>query len=112
MTCSHEHTHHGAARTLVVLREKWTIQLLHHIVQGNKRFGQLQRAMKGISPKTLMVRLRELEAAGILSRKVFPGFPLHVEYSTTERGEALGKVIRAMDEWGGQAEENQAHSTS
>ena len=99
MDCLHEHTHEGAATTLRVLGEKWTIQLLHHIVQGNNRFGQLQRAMKGISPKTLMVRLRELEEVGILTRKVFPGFPLHVEYSATERGKALGKVLRAMDEW-------------
>src|SRR6266487_4232061 len=99
MECSHEHTHEGAATTLSVLGEKWTIQLLHHIVQGNNRFGQLQRAMTGISPKTLTVRLRALEEAGILTRKVFPGFPLHVEYAATERGEALGKVIRAMDDW-------------
>jgi len=86
-----------------VLGEKWTIQLLHHLVQGNNRFGQLQRAMEGISPKTLMFRLRALEDAGILTRKVFPGLPLHVEYSPTEKGKALGKVIRAMDEWGEKA---------
>ncbi len=100
MECSHEHTHEGAATTLSVLGEKWTLHLLHQTVQGNNRFGQLQRAMTGISPKTLTVRLRALEEAGILTRKVFPGFPLHVEYAATERGEALGKVIRAMDDWG------------
>jgi DNA-binding HxlR family transcriptional regulator len=105
MECSHEHTHEGAATTLSVLGEKWTIQLLHHIVQGNNRFGQLQRAMTGISPKTLMVRLRELEEAGILTRDVFPGYPLHVEYAATERGQALGNVIKAMDDWGEKAEE-------
>ena len=53
-----------------------------------------------------MVRLRELEEAGILIRNVFPGYPLHVEYALTERGEALGNVIRAMDDWGEQAEEH------
>ena len=105
MNCSREHTHDGAATTLRVLGEKWTIQLLHQIMQGNNRFGQLQRAMTGISPKTLMLRLRELEEAGILTRKVFPGYPLHVDYAATERGKALGNVIRAMDDWGAQAEE-------
>jgi len=50
-------------------------------------------------------RLRELEEAGILTRKVFPGYPLHVEYAATERGQALGNVIRAMDDWGEKAEE-------
>jgi DNA-binding HxlR family transcriptional regulator len=108
MDCSHEHTHDGAATTLRVLGEKWTLQLLHQIVLGNTRFGQLQRAMTGISPKTLMLRLRELEEAGILTRKVFPGYPLHVEYAATERGKALGNVIWAMDDWGEQAEEHPA----
>jgi DNA-binding HxlR family transcriptional regulator len=108
MNCSHEHTHEGAARTLSVLGEKWTIQLLHQIVQGSTRFGQLQRAMPGISPKTLMVRLRELEEAGILTRNVLPGYPLHVEYAATERGKALSNVIRAMDDWGERAEERPA----
>ena len=56
--------------------------------------------MKGISAKTLTFRLRELEQAGILTRKVFPGLPLHVEYALTEKGKQLGKVIQAMDEWG------------
>ena len=106
MDCSHEHIHEGAAKTLNMLGEKWTIQLLHQIVQGNNRFSQLQRVMTGISPKTLMVRLRGLEEAGILTRNVFPGYPLHVEYAATERGKALGKVIQALDDWGEQTEEH------
>ena len=106
MDCSHEHTHNGAAITLSMLGEKWTLQLLHQIVQGNTRFGQLQRAMTGISSKILMVRLRELEDAGILTRNVFAGYPLHVEYAATERGKALCEVIQAMDNWGERAEEH------
>jgi len=66
--------------------------------EGNIHFGQLQGAMAGISPKTLMVRLRELEEAGMLTRKVFPGYSLQVEYAATARGKALGKVIRALED--------------
>jgi len=62
--------------------------------------------MTGISAKILMVRLREMEEAGILTRRVFPGYPLHVEYAVTERGEVLGNVIRAMGAWGERAEEH------
>jgi DNA-binding HxlR family transcriptional regulator len=51
MDCSHEHTHEGAATTLSLIGEKWTIPLLHQIVQWNNRFGQLQRAMTEISQK-------------------------------------------------------------
>jgi DNA-binding HxlR family transcriptional regulator len=104
MKCSQEHHHCGAAKTLKVLGDKWTLPLLHHIAQGKNRFGQLQRLMKGISAKTLTFRLRELEQAGILTRKVFPGLPLHVEYALTEKGKALGKVMLMMDEWGEKAE--------
>ncbi len=105
MHCSHEHNHCGAAKTLSLLGEKWTLPLLHHIVQGKNRFGQLQRSMKGISAKSLTFRLRELERAGILTRNVFPGLPLHVEYALTEKGQELGNVMQAMDAWGEQAEE-------
>ena len=105
MDCSQEHGHCGAAKTLSMLAEKWTLPLLHHVVQGTNRFGQLQRVMKDISAKSLTFRLRALEQAGLLTRKVFPGFPLHVEYILTEKGKQLGEVIRAMDEWGEKAEE-------
>ena len=56
--------------------------------------------MKGVSAKTLTFRLQELEDAGILTRNVFPGLPLHVEYDLTEKGKALGNVLFMMDEWG------------
>lgn len=99
MDCSQEHHHCEAAKTLSLLAEKWTLPLLHHLVQGNNRFGQLQRVMKGISAKSLTFRLRALEQAGILTRNVFPGLPLHVEYVLTEKGKRLGNVLQAMDEW-------------
>lgn len=74
--------------------------LLHNLFEGNNRFGQLQRSMKGISPKTLSLRLQELEQEGIIKKKVFAEVPLHVEYSLTKKGQTLSEVFRAMDEWG------------
>jgi DNA-binding HxlR family transcriptional regulator len=68
--------------------------------------------MKGISAKSLTLRLRELEQAGILNRNVFPGLPLHVEYALTEKGKALGKVMLAMDEWGEKQEEAEQEAAS
>ena len=110
--CLQEHSHCGAAKTLKVLGERWTLPLLHHIIQGKNRFGQLQRVMKGISAKSLTFRLRELEQAGVLTRNVFPGLPLHVEYALTEKGKALGKVMLAMDEWGEKQEEAEQEAAS
>lgn len=98
--CADEHLHEGFERTLHVLGDKWTIALLHHLVQGRNRFGALQRSMQGISPKTLSLRLRRLEAEGIVTRKIYPEVPLHIEYRLTARGRALHTVIEAMDDWG------------
>jgi DNA-binding HxlR family transcriptional regulator len=100
MKCVHQHDHHGFERTLDVVGDKWTMELLHQLVPGNNRFGLLHRTMKGISPKTLSFRLRQLEIQGIITRKVFAELPPHVEYSLTPRGRSLQKVIQAMDEWG------------
>ena len=100
MKCLSDHDHCPGQKTMKIIGSKWTIMLIHHIRQGRNRFGQLQRALEGISTKTLTYRLQELEDEGILTRKVFPGLPLHVEYYLTEKGMMLGKVISSMDEWG------------
>ena len=88
------------SKTLKVIGSKWTMLLLHNLFEGNNRFGQLQRSMKGISPKTLSLRLQELEHEGIISKKVFAEVPLHVEYFLTKKGKTLEDVFRAMDDWG------------
>ncbi len=98
--CAAEHDHSGLAKTLAVIGDKWTIALIHHLFQGQNRLGQLLRAMDGISPKTLSLRLKKLEQGGLVRREVFPEVPLHVEYYPTEKGRSLHRVIQAMDEWG------------
>lgn len=74
--------------------------LLHNLFEGHTRFGQLQRSMEGISPKTLSLRLQELEKEGIISKKVFAEIPLHVEYSLTKKGKSLQDIFDAMEQWG------------
>lgn len=88
------------AKTLKIIGGKWTMLLLHNIFEGNKRFGELQRALQGISSKTLSIRLQELEEAGIISKKIFAEVPLHVEYSMTEKGKSLGLIFDQMAKWG------------
>jgi DNA-binding HxlR family transcriptional regulator len=90
----------GVAKTLKIMGSKWTALILHNIFEGKHRFGELQREMSGISPKTLSQRLQELEAEGIISRTVFAEVPLHVEYNLTDRGTSLGEVFAKMMEWG------------
>lgn len=86
--------------TIGIIQAKWTLFILRELLSGTKRFGQLRKSLDGVSPKTLSTRLRGLETAGILSRKVYPEVPLKVEYTLTKKGAKLGDVIQAMNKWG------------
>lgn len=88
------------AKTLRIIGSKWTMMILHNMFEGKKRFGELQRALVTISPKTLSQRLDELEKARIVKRKVFTEIPLHVEYTLTDKGQSLKKVFNDLADWG------------
>jgi len=90
----------GVTNTLKVIGSKWTVLILRDLIEGKKRFGELQRSLTGISPKTLSLRLRELEREKIIKKKIFAEIPLHVEYSLTEKGNSLNEIICAMRNWG------------
>lgn len=94
--------HHdcGVNKTLKIIGSKWTMHLLHNLFDGPKRFGELQRNADGISPKTLTLRLRELEKDRIIIKKVFAEIPLHVEYSLTDKGKSLKEIFTKMEHWG------------
>ena len=94
------HANCAVAKTLKVVGSKWTMLILHNIFAGKKRFGELQRALPGISPKTLSLRLQELEKEDIIHKKVFAEVPLHVEYSLTEKGKSLRGIFRSLENWG------------
>jgi DNA-binding HxlR family transcriptional regulator len=87
-------------KTIKIIGSKWTVLILRELCEGTKRFGELQRSLTGISPKTLSLRLQELEKHGIIKKKVFKEIPLHVEYSLTPRGESLRAIIDQMRAWG------------
>jgi DNA-binding HxlR family transcriptional regulator len=90
----------GLEKTLKIIGSKWTINILHNLFTGKKRFGQLQELLAGISSKTLSIRLQELEKEKIISKKVFAEIPLHVEYSLTRKGESLEDIFQQMTHWG------------
>jgi DNA-binding HxlR family transcriptional regulator len=94
--------HCPVERTVNVIGGKWTLLILRDLFDGTKRFGELRASLTGISPKTLTERLRLLEQDQIVERKIYPEVPPRVEYSLTERGQALGTIIEAMREWGTQ----------
>ncbi len=85
---------------LTVLGGKWTILLVHELMEGPKRFGELRRAIPEASAKMLTMRLRDLETAGILEREVFAEVPPHVEYHLTPKGQSLRTAIEELRTWG------------
>ncbi|MCR9253214.1 MAG: helix-turn-helix transcriptional regulator [bacterium] len=79
---------------------KWKPILIHLIRKGANRFSVLERGIDGITKQMLTKQLRELEADGILERKIYPVIPPKVEYFFTSYGESLFPVIDAMSNWG------------
>lgn len=87
-------------KTMEIIQGKWTLLILRDLMGGSRRFGELRRSLNGVSPRTLSVRLRELEAEGILTRRIYAEVPPRVEYRLTEKGAGLKSVIGAMARWG------------
>lgn len=87
-------------KALSVLGGKWTFLIIRDLFCGKRRFGELRKSLCGISPKTLSLRLKELEDQGIVIRTPYATIPPTVEYSLTEKGRSLEKIIKEMKLWG------------
>ena len=90
--------------TIEAIGGRWKVLIIHHLIEGKQRFGELTRLLGGVSARTLTRQLRELEASGIVYRKVFQAIPPKVEYSLTPLGKKLHPVLDAMHKWGEQVE--------
>lgn len=86
--------------TLKVIGGKWKPLILYFVSVDVNRFGQLQRMMPGCSKRMMTTQLRELEADGIINRKVYAEVPPKVEYTLTEKGESLRPLFRLLSKWG------------
>src|SRR5262245_40630038 len=86
--------------TLDVIGGKWKPLILWWLHQRTCRFAELRRLIPGITEKMLTQHLRELEADGILDRRVHGTVPPKVEYSLTEYGRALERALQTICEWG------------
>ena len=69
-------------------------------MDGTKRFGELKKSIGSISQKVLTSNLREMEADGLVNRKVYAEVPPRVEYTLTDTGYSLKPILDAMVEWG------------
>src|SRR5205085_11272825 len=87
-------------RTADVVGGSWTLVLVRDLAEGCSRFCELERALAGISPRTLSLRLRALEEEGIVERRTYAEVPPRVEYELTAKGRDLLPIIESMREYG------------
>jgi DNA-binding HxlR family transcriptional regulator len=83
-------------QTADLLERRWQLSIIYAALSGAMRFSEFAEAIRGISPRMLSERLRDLERAGLVERKVIPSSPPTVEYRLTARGRRLGPLIEAM----------------
>jgi DNA-binding HxlR family transcriptional regulator len=79
---------------------KWKGLIIYNLMDGTLRFNELMRRVGTVTQRSLTKQLRELEADGIVDRKVFAVVPPRVDYSLTSKGQSLREVILALREWG------------
>ncbi|GAA2450952.1 helix-turn-helix domain-containing protein [Actinomadura vinacea] len=90
----------GLDAAIAVMGGKWKGLILFALHEGPVRFGQLRRAVPGISERVLILQLREMEASGLVHREVYHQVPPKVEYSLTDFGQSLNTALGPLGEWG------------
>ncbi len=86
-------------RAAELLERRWLISVVCASLAGALRFNEFRQAVEGIPPRTLSERLRELEQAGLLERRLIDASPPYAEYRLTVRGRRLAPVVEAVRNW-------------
>ena len=86
--------------TLMLIGDKWKVLILRDLMSGTKRFGELKKSIGHVTQKVLTAQLRDMEAKGLLTRKVYAEVPPRVEYTLTATGYSLRPILDSMVAWG------------
>jgi DNA-binding HxlR family transcriptional regulator len=95
-------TEHLCARfqsAVDLLGKRWTPLIVQQLLERPRRYSELAEVLDVVSEKMLTERLKELEGAEVVERRVHPGQPVRVEYHLTQKGKALGRVISGLERW-------------
>jgi DNA-binding HxlR family transcriptional regulator len=90
----------GVEQAARLLGDKWTLVVLRDLGSGAKHFSELETLATGISPRTLVARLRNLEDAGLVTRDRQKGLPPRVVYDLTPKGRDALPVVEALRRYG------------
>jgi DNA-binding HxlR family transcriptional regulator len=109
--CAQSHTAQSEGETRVagccplyheaveLVGRRWTGAILRVLMEGPLRFSEIAQAVPELSDRLLSERMKELEARGIVARRVIPGPPLRVEYELSKMGHELGPALGELERW-------------
>jgi DNA-binding HxlR family transcriptional regulator len=80
--------------------DRWKLLLVASLIEGARRFAELERELEGIAPNVLSVRLKQLEEAGLVLARPYSERPSRYSYELTEEGQALAGPLRLLAAWG------------
>lgn len=83
-----------------VIGGKYKAQIIFELIDGTKRYSEIQRALPQATPRMLSKQLKELEADDVINRTLYPVVPPKTEYSLTEFGQTLVPIVQALCKWG------------
>ncbi|MFM1651974.1 winged helix-turn-helix transcriptional regulator [Brevibacillus sp. B_LB10_24] len=87
-------------KAMEIIGKRWTGLIVRVLMSGPCRFKDVKEQIPDMSDRMLTERMKELEAAGIVVRRVYPETPVRIEYELTEKGKDLKSVIDAIGVWG------------
>lgn len=87
------------ARSLDIVGESWTLLILRDVLQGLRRFDEIQKSL-GIATNVLTARLKRLVDEGLLEQRRYSQHPPRYEYVPTDKGRELGAVLLYLIAWG------------
>jgi DNA-binding HxlR family transcriptional regulator len=82
-----------------ILAKKWTGLILRVLMEDKRRFRDIREHIPQMSERMLAERLKDLEAASLINRQVYPETPVRIEYTLTKKGKALQPVLDSIETW-------------
>lgn len=88
------------ANTLDIVGDRWTLLIVRDLFKGKKRYNEFLESAEKIPTNILANRLKTMEEAAIIERKIYSERPPRYEYILTENGEKLGEIVKMLYQWG------------
>ena len=94
-----ERSHCPVANTLDLFGDKWSLLIVRDLLLGKIRYGEFAQSIEAIPSNILATRLKRLETAEVITKKIYSAKPVRYQYELTEKGRDLIPVMDAMSEW-------------